>query len=267
MSFSLSLAIVRRDGFTPTDYLAVVLMIDAQCAALSATLSSKDALASRWYAGLTLLGQVFAWSVVVCANHSLADNTSPPANKCLSMLWMFTFDGEDKSFGFVLGFKVYWYMHALDLIHSTWLATCHTFQLDRLEKIDREQRGSYTGNSMATETGFGSLRGTPFSNWLSFILHPILLIVVLENHIKGIETSAWGDWGQVMPLTMLVLGVGHWFYLNLTQLYRYTQSRTQVPDDTLVIPLDASRMIAMGAGPSETGEVVYKLLTATRSGE
>ena len=83
--------------------------------------------------------------------------------------------------------------------------------------------------------------------------------------MKGIETSTWGDWGQMMPLTMLVLGGGHWLYLNLKQLYEYINDDSPATESKLFIPWDASRNIAMGAGPSETGEVIYRLLTAKRS--
>lgn len=253
---------VRPSTFTPTDYLAVVLMIDTQCVALSATLSSKDTLASRFYVGFTLLGQAFAWAVVAYANHVLASSFSPAANSCIAMYWLHSSLGDATPF---MSFKIYWYLHALDYVHSGWLALRHTFQFDQLEKIDREQRRSYAGNSMDLETGFNSLRGTPFSNWLGFCLHPVLLIVTLETHMKNTETAAWGDWGQMMPLTMLVLGVGHWFYLNFTQLRAHIKDRTLGSDDKLMIPLDSSRLIAMGFGPSETGEVVHKLLTAKRS--
>jgi hypothetical protein len=259
---SLSLAMVKPNSFTPTDYLAVVLMIDTQCVALSATLSSKDALASRFYVGFTILGQTLAWAVVLYANHVLASSFSPAANSCIATYWVHSSFGGARPFP---SFKIYWYIHALDFVHSGWLALCHTFQFDQLDKIDREQRRSHTGSTMELETGFNSLRGTPFSNWIGFALHPILLIVTLETHMKSIETAAWGDWGQMMPLTMLVLGVGHWFYLNLTQLWAYIKIRTPGSDDKLWIPLDSSRMIAMGFGPSETGEVVHRLLTAKRS--
>lgn len=47
---------IKKSDGTPTDYLVVVLMIDTQCVALSATLSSNDALASPYYVGLPLLG-------------------------------------------------------------------------------------------------------------------------------------------------------------------------------------------------------------------
>lgn len=181
-------------------------------------------------------------------------------NGCIATYWLHSSLGDATPF---MSFKIYWYFHALDLVHSGWLALRHTFQFDLLEKIDREQRG-HTGNSVEIETGFNSLRGTPFSNWLGFALHPVLLIVTLESHMKGIKTAAWGDWGQMMPLTMLVLGVGHWFYLNLTQLRAYFKDRTLGLDDKLMIPIDSSRLIAMGFGPSETGEVVHRLLTAKR---
>lgn len=69
----------------------------------------------------------------------------------------------------------------------------------------------------------------------------------------------------MMPLEMLVLRVGHWFYLNIKQLYTYTKDRTSRPNDKLVISLDSSRLTAMGAGPSRIGEGVYKLLTAKGS--
>lgn len=199
---------VQPSSFTPTDYLAVVLMIDTQCVALSATLSSKDALASRWYIGFTLLGQTFAWAAVVYANHSLAGSLSPPADSCLSGTWLISSMGHPSEMPLV-SFKAYWYLHAIYPLHSGWLALRHSFQFDELEKIDRVKPCSCAGMPTDLRTGFSLLRGTPFSDWLSFILHPILLIVTLESHMKGVETSTWGDWGQMMPLSMLILGVGH----------------------------------------------------------
>lgn len=121
-----------------------------------------------------------------------------------------------------MSFKIYWYLHTLDFVQSSWLALRHAFQFDRLDKLDREQRRGDTGNSTEVETGFGSLRGTPFSNWLGSCLNPVLLIATLEAHMQGIKTAAWGDWGQMMPLEILVLRVGHWFYLNIKQLYTHT---------------------------------------------
>ena len=262
---SLSLAMVSPSDFTPTDYLAVVLMLDAQCVALSATLSSKDALASRWYVGFTLLGQSLAWAVVAYANHKLANSISPSADKCLSEIWMMSRMSASEIDLPLMSFKVYWYIHAVDLIYSGWLALRHTVHFDELEKIDRAQRRGPYGVFAGPETGFDSLRATPFSNWLVFTFHPIALIVALEFHMKNVETSTWGDWGQMMPLTMLVLGGGHWLYLNLKQLYEYINDDSPATESKLFIPWDASRNIAMGAGPSETGEVIHRLLTAKRS--
>lgn len=51
--------------------------------------------------------------------------------------------------------------------------------------------------------------------------------------MQGIKTTAWGDWGQMMPLEMLVLRVGHWSYLNIKQLYTYTKDRTSRPNESL----------------------------------
>jgi hypothetical protein len=257
---SLSLALVKPSNFTPTDYLVVVLMIDTQCVALSAVLSSKDALTSRWYVGFTLLGQSFAWTVVAYANQKLANSLSPPATSCLSEVWLMSSMGDGWP---IIRFQTYWYFHAIDLVHSGWLALRHTVQFDKLEKIDRKQQRS--GRSTDAPMGFESLRGKPFSNWLGFCLHPILLIVTLETHLNGIDTPAWGDWGQMMPLTMLILGVGHWFYVNLTQLDKYIKARAQPAHAELIIPLDTPRMIAMGYKPSTIGEVVHQLFTADRS--
>jgi hypothetical protein len=256
---------VSPRDFTPTDYLAVVLMLDAQCVALSATLSSKDALASRWYVGFTLLGQSFAWTVVAYANHSLANSLSPSAHHCLSEGWLMSNMGAHQTLP-LMSFKVYWYLHGIDFLHSGWLALHHTFQFDELEKIDRQQRYDRSSASRGLETGFNSLRATPFGNWLGFTLHPILLIVTLELHMKGIETSTWGDWGQMMPLTMLVLGGGHWLYLNLKQLYEYINDHSSITENSLIIPLDSSRLIAMGLEPYNVGAWgdVHELLIAKR---
>lgn len=105
---------IKNSG-TPTDYLVVVLMIDTQCIALSATLSSKDALASPYYVGFPLLGKTAAWAVVVYANHMFARSFSPAAVSCVATHWLHS-SLEDATF--LVSFKIYWYLHALDFVQS-----------------------------------------------------------------------------------------------------------------------------------------------------
>jgi hypothetical protein len=297
MSLSLLIVVVKSSGLTPTDYLALVLMIDTQCSALSATLSSKDALASRWYVGLTLSGQAFAWGVILYANYKLPATLLLSAEKhqCLTESWLVfavtpwrTFDGSMVN----LGFRVYWYLHAADFIHAGWLAVRHTKQFDALEKIDRRKHIDLAGTlANSYDTGFSRLRGTVFSNWYAFAAYPVLLTLTLEKHMRGIETSVWGDWGQMMPLMTLVFGVSHWFYVNGGQLRDYARDQTSTSDSGNcvnvlwtqcresmrdlgnsashldrgeILPYDIMRRIAMGATPSEIGEENYKLLTAKK---
>jgi hypothetical protein len=269
MSFNLLIVVAKSSDLTPTDYLALMLMIDTQCVALSASLSSKDALASRWYVGLTLSGQAFAWGVVLYATRHWQPDPLPlfaEMDRCLEEVWyMFAVTpyGFNVEEYFIPGFKMYWYLHASDFIHAGWLAVRHTKQFDTLEKIDRETRAAVAGASINThDTGFSRLRGTVFSNWCSFAIYPVLMTLTLENHMRGIEVSVWSDWGQMMPLMTLVLGVSHWMYVNGQQLYKYTSSHTSAADNGKIFPYDISRRIATGATPSDVGEENYKLLTA-----
>jgi hypothetical protein len=272
MTLSLLIVVVNSSDLTPTDYLALILMIDTQCSALSATFSSKDALASRWYVGLTLCGQAFAWGVILYANYQIPDTLLLSAEKdqCLTEAWLLfavtPWRTSSARLGKInLSFKVYWYLHASDFIHAGWLAVRHTKQFDTLEKIDRETRAAVAGASINThDTGFSRLRGTVFSNWCSFASYPVLLTLTLENHMRGIETSVWGDWGQMMPLMTLVFGVSHWFYVNGQQLYKHIFSHTSPADNAKIFPYDITRRIAMGATPAEIGEENYKLLTAEK---
>jgi hypothetical protein len=273
MSFNLLLVVARSIKLTPTDYLALVLMIDTQCVALSATLSSKDALASRWYVGLTLSGQAFAWGVILYANYQLPEALllSSERNECLDLLWyMFAATpwGWSDGWEIVFSFKVYWYLHAFDFIHAGWLAMCHTKQFDALEKIDRGKHidlivGAHVNSY---DTGFSRLRGTVFSNWISFALYPVILALTLENRMRCIEVSTWGEWGQMMPLLSLVCGVSHWIFVNWKQLHHYLHDvdyRSGL-DNRKIFPYDITRRIAMGATPSDIGEENYKLLTAEK---
>jgi hypothetical protein len=70
---------------------------------------------------------------------------------------------------------------------------------------------------------------------------------------------------MINALTMLVLGAGYWLYLNLKQLYKYINDNSTATGSKPIITWDASRCMSIGAGLSETGEVVYRLLTAKRS--
>jgi hypothetical protein len=265
MSSSLLIVVVTSRDLTPTDYLALLLMIDTQCSALSATLSSKDALASRWYVGLTLCAQSFAWGIILYANHQL----STDKDRCLIETWfLFTMTPwgttDDKSMVY-LSFKVYWYLHAVDFIHAGWLAVRHTKTIDALEKIDRKKDTDLASTfANSYDTGFSRLRGTVLSNWCMSVIYPVMLTLTLESHMRGIETSVWGDWGQMMPLMTLVFGVSHWLYVNGQQLYKYTFSHTSASDNGKIFPYDITRRIAMGATPSDVGEENYKLLTAEK---
>lgn len=199
-------------------------------------------------------------------NYGLANSFSPPAEDCLQIRGALPGTGQGGSSP--LSFTVCWYLYGIDLVHPGWLALRHTFQFDELEKIDRAKQCSCTRVESDRETGFGSLLGTPFNNWIGFSLRPILLIVALETHpkkLQGAEMPAWGNWGQMMPLTMFVLGVGPWLYLNVSQFYDHTRRRTGVLADSRTIPLDTSRLIAMGVESIEMDEGFYELLTAKES--
>jgi hypothetical protein len=221
---TLNLAKVRPGALTPTDLFITVVMLDAQSIALSAVLSSKDALASRWYVLLTAVVQCFAWTVVLVASTRLEETSFFNAENpcCLRETWMSSyFHTCGTGIQLRTGFLTYWISHAYDTVQSLVLALLHTTMFDSLEKVDRKhQRDLETDPAHHHDddhsTLYGRLPGTAFSNWQGFVLYPLLLIMTIEGHISrnAIPTPSSRDWGQTFAITACVCGVSHWLYVQ-----------------------------------------------------
>jgi hypothetical protein len=98
---------------TSTDIFVVLVMIDTHCVTLSATLSSKDALASRSYVRFAIIAQTLAWVAVLCTDIRLAVVEGHIG--CVDVLWFesrISPQRPEKS----LPFRYYWISHAYDLI-------------------------------------------------------------------------------------------------------------------------------------------------------
>lgn len=244
----------KGGSLTRTDLYIVLLMLDAHAASLSATLSSKDVLASRWYVGLTLVVQSVTGAAVIytlvrmvdenfyCAdcycdwreiwNHSIL--TSNPRKRL------------DRA-----GPILYWLTRTYDTVQSAGLALLHTRKYDRLERIHRQRE---TSRRRFEATGWSILPSTAFSNWRGFLLYPVLLVVAIRKHFTGAGFAApdWREWGQSAALIICACGVGHWLW---------TLSRTlrDLADDwstgelswrySRMVPVNASRLLLMGEEP------------------
>jgi hypothetical protein len=174
---------------TSTDIFVVLVMIDAHCVTLSATLSSKDALASRSYVQFAIIGQTLAWVAVLYTDIRLAGAGSVVDGHlvCVDVPWfdsMISPQRPEKS----LPFRYYWISHAYDLIQPSVLAIYHTKRFDELEKIDREHRGAM-GDQDENRTGYSRLPSTSFSVWRGVVMYPVLLIVVIERSLEEWDSS------------------------------------------------------------------------------
>jgi hypothetical protein len=254
---------------TPTDVFVVIAMIDTHCAALSATLSSKEVLASRLYVRLAIIGQTIAWAAVlyldirVSVPVPIEDLAGPICDK-------YWFDSIIRIAAQhpQLPFRIFWIFHAYDLIQPSVLAACHTGRFDKLEKIDRDHQ-DVMGVEDENQTGYSRLPSTAFSVWIGFVPYPILLVVAVEHHLWRYETGvdSFREWGQSVAIITCACGTAHWVYVSIPLLkhpFRCIWQGRWIPRKGPVLPTNIMRLIAIGATPSSVGEENYKLLTADK---
>jgi hypothetical protein len=256
---------VRIGDLTSTDIFVVLVMIDVHCVTLSATLSSKDVLASRSYVGFAILGQTLAWVAVLYIDIRLAGAGSVVDGHlvCVDVPWfdsMISPQRPEKS----LPFRYYWISHAYDLIQPSVTAAYHTKRFDKLEKIDREHRAAI-GDQDGNQTGYSRLPSTSFSIWRGFVWYPIMLIVVIEGYLSrnGIVVGDFREWGQSFTVITCTCGILHWVYVNLPLMEHLSTCIWHgrwIPRKGPVLPSNIMRLIAIGAHPSLVGEENYKLL-------
>jgi len=228
-------------------------LIDAQIVSLVATLSSKDALASRWYVRLTIACVITAWVSVAVLGHGLKNTESYIKDSiyCVSMhnrssCWPFETRYCDFSMYLAMIFPYYWYSHGFDLAHTLWLAWHHTTIFDSLEKLSKKDDHLESANTKI----FDSLPATAFSTWRTSICHPFLVIIAIERHLAAVNQTnlaEWQAWGQSLTLCVCIGGLSHWFYVNrdLT-LYILTWGHYGAwPSTQFMLPTDIVRSVAM----------------------
>lgn len=121
-----------------------MVVVDTHCVTLSATLSSKDVLASRLYVRLAITAQALAWIAVLYADIRFVTSGSVQSQVCLKEAWFDSIITPGKQFKGA-PFRAYWIGHSYDLIQSSVLALCHTEHFDELEKVDRKQQNTMEG--------------------------------------------------------------------------------------------------------------------------
>jgi hypothetical protein len=221
---TLNLAKVRPGALTPTDLFITVAMLDTQSVVLSAVLSSKDALASRWYIVLTAVVQCFVWIVVLIASTKLHNPSFYHSEDfcCLRETWMSSsFHACGPKIELRFTFLAYWITHIYDTVQSTMLAMQHMTLFDSLEKIDREHQNSgATDHSQEVPPLYSRLPSTVFSNWQGFVLYPLLVIMAIEGHINrnSVLTPSSREWGQTFAIMACVCGLSHWLFVQRKNL-------------------------------------------------
>ena len=270
MSLTINLVKARTVDLTPTDVLVIVLMIDTHCAVLSATLSSKDALASRSYVRLVCMGQALSWAAVFyteirlvtpgafdgqrldCVNENWLDSNIQPGERAAKM-----------------PFRNYWISHSYDLFQPCVLALCHTKRFDTLEKIDRDHQTT-SNDQEDNQTGFSRLPSTAFSAWRGFVLYPIALIIVVERHLarNQVNVGDFREWGQSVTIITCACSILHWVYVNVPLLkhpfvclWRGNLIRRKGP----LLPTNVMRLIAVGEYLSFANAENYRLLIAEKA--
>jgi hypothetical protein len=273
MSLTINLLKARTVDLTPTDVLVIIVMIDTHCVALSATLSSKDALTSRSYVRLVCLGQALAWASVFYTEIRLAapDAFSGQRPDCANENW---FDSNIQPMQRTgkLPFRNYWITHLYDFAQPCALALCHSQRFNDLEKLDRNHRfhQEIPNYREENQTGYSRLPATAFSVWRGFALYPVALIVVVERHLakNQVDVGDFREWGQSVTIITCACSILHWAYVNLP-LVKHAfvcawRGGGWVPHRGPVLGTNVLRFVAVGEHPSLVGEEDYKLLTAVK---
>lgn len=257
---------IKHGQLCPTDVYITLMMLCVHNIALAATLSSKEALASRWYVWLVTVVHCLAWAagfnVIVrfpnqnfyCQDRFCCLVTAfPPLTSC-----------PTESYDRLGGPLVYWISRLYNFIQSAVIALMRTAKFDSIEKIDREHQRANDITRTRTITAYGDLPSTAFSTWRGFALYPVVLIVAVETHISKHELTLPGcrEWGQTTALVTCACGVGHWIWVNLHNLRLYLKS---LEDGTNVehrrmLPVNVSLLVLMGAKPPIVSEEDIRLL-------
>jgi hypothetical protein len=244
-----------------------MVMIDTHCVALSATLSSKEVLASRFYVRLAIAGQAIAWAAVLYTDIRFVAPTvaNDKPKQCIEDRWLnsIIMPGEQSQ---DRPFRIYWIAHAYDFIQPSVLALYHTKRFDELEKIDRRhQEATDTQDANWNQTGYSRLPNTAFSTWGGFFFYPMFLVLAVERHLSAneIHVGDFREWGQSFTIITCACATLHWIYVSLPLLkhpFICIRRGRWIPPRGPIFPTNIMRLIAIGARPSVVGENNYELL-------
>lgn len=256
---------VKNGRLCPTDVYTTLVMLNVHAVALSATLSSKEALASRWYVGLAVIVQCLAWVAGIKAILLFAKPQFYCSGCwcCLNLLIFPPLTSCPLRPYERFGGLVYWISQLYNVVQPAVVALMHTSKFDSDEKVDRDHRRINDAAGMRTITAYGSLPSTAFSIWRGFALYPPLLIVAVETHLRGHDLTVpdWGEWGQTTALVACACGVGHWVWVNLHNLRLYYKSRGTIVENDRMLPVNVSRLVLMGAKPPTVSADDIRLVT------
>lgn len=280
MSFNLMK--LKKNSLSPIETFFVIALMDAQIVSLATTLSSKDALASRWYVRLTVVCEIVAWLSIAVLGHGLKNLESYTQGSicCIpsttdvklysgKTIPLFSLEeGRHCDFAMHLAtsFPYYWYSHGVDLVHTLWLAYQHTGVFDSLEKLNKcHPRQESVNVESANVNIFASIPATAFSNWRSLAIHPLLVMIAVERHLVAVgqtNLAEWQSWGQSLTLVVCVGGLSHWMYVNRGLLtYIFTLgNRGTWPNTGPMLPTNIVRYVAMGVNKPGLVEEDLQLL-------
>jgi hypothetical protein len=257
---------LKKNSLSPTETFLIIALMDAQIVSLAATLSSKDALASRWYVRLKIVCEIAAWLSVLVFGHSLGNLGRYVEGSvcCMSTKEWFseTANGNLDNYSYLLpdggrecdfpmrlatAFLYCWYSRGVDLAHTLWLAHHHMTVFDSLEKLNTAPD---TRHDSTSSDIFASIPATAFGNWMSYFFHPLLVIIAIERHLTAVDQTKWAEWqawGQSLTLVVCIGGLSHWFYVNREPiLYIFTWGyRGAWPSTQSMLPTDIVRSVAM----------------------
>lgn len=186
--------------------MTICMCIDGLCATLSMTLSSKTALASRWYVFLSSLMQLVSLVLMVSAAFLRVD-TSLSSECCTTISW---WGNISSCHGPSTSTICYLVVRLTTWAHGTWLAVQQTAEFDLAKK---EHDKSMFASSYDYRSRYEKLPATVFSVYCNFLASALVACLGLEKLLENLDTGHISDWGQSAALITAIAGISHWVYV------------------------------------------------------
>ncbi|KAK4893919.1 hypothetical protein LTR27_007725 [Elasticomyces elasticus] len=208
LTFNLLKAITDVSRLSFADAIIAVLSIDATSAALSATMSNKDALAARTFVGVCALAQVFAAIAVIIAVATLGNlGAEQRITACCSRhVWWSTWTSCDYPGS---NFWLYILLSVVTRGYDVATAFILAPKLDRAKKEAESKKADIQTDYERTV----STCSTRYTHHIpALLVNTVSLLVLLYR--TGLKSSSnWTDWGQSATLITCVFGTCHWTYV------------------------------------------------------